>query len=292
MRYWCVTVVALLAVVLATTDTETESTGSSLIAADVHQDADQGDWVGIVGLNSNSSASSHSDELPNAEALIGGATAEDRMDDYHYEDAVADYEDSEYLPDPEALIGGGEQEDGDDDEVVVLDEETRIQAEALIQELDSIGSKLRNDDDTVNSSPIVSQAEVKQLEKLLETAGLGPNSPTLQNLMNQRQNAIPAEEALGPGMGGVSGLTHLMSGNGVAPAAQGLTASLPLTTGLTKRNIEDIKRELRQMLFGSEANRQVDMAAYFLVLLAILAIYILIGYARVYYNRISFHILF
>jgi len=215
------------------------------------------DWVPAVVNSSNG----QSDE-PHAEALIAPAAAEDRMDEYYQYDA-GDYEDSEYLPDPEALVDG----EDDDDEVVVLDDETRIVAEALIQELDNIGSKLNSDDDTVNASPLISPVEVKQLEKLLETAGLTPNSPTLQNLMNQRHNAIPAEDVLGPGMGGLPGLTHMISGDGVIKETvaqpQGLSAIPPLTTGLTKRNIEDIKRELKFMLFGSDEKRQVIFSTIF-----------------------------
>jgi len=216
------------------------------------------DWVPAV-VNSSSGSS----DEPHAEALIAPAAAEDRMDtnDYHYD--VGDYEDSEYLPDPEALVDGQD----DDDEVVVLDDETRIVAEALIQELDNIGSKLNNDDDTVSASPLISPVEVKQLEEMLESAGLTPNSPTLQHLMSQRQNAIPAEDILGPGMGGLPGLTHVISGDGIIKETvaqpQSLASIPPLTTGLTKRNIEDIKRELKHMLFGSDEKRQVIFSTFY-----------------------------
>lgn len=167
------------------------------------------------------------------------STEEFLEDDYYLDD-----EESEFLPDPEALVDGQEEE-----EVVVLDDETRIVAEQLIQELDHIGNKLQDDQETLASSRSVSTAEVKKLERLLESAGLTPSSPLLQVLMQQRQDAIPAS-ALGPGMDGMSGLSSLLGG--ASPVGAVGSSSFIAPGSMTKKNVEEIKVELKHMLFGPD----------------------------------------
>lgn len=161
---------------------------------------------------------------------------EERSDDYF------DEEDAEELPDPEALT-----QDGEEEEPVLLDS---IVAEQLIQELDDIGNKLQDDEETVGSSRQISSADVKKLEKLLESAGLTPHSPLMQTLMNQRKNALPSS-ALGPEMDGMSGLRSLIGG-GTPVGGGAAPSSILAPRTMTKKNVEDIKRELKQMLFGSD----------------------------------------
>lgn len=160
-----------------------------------------------------------------------------------FEDDYLD-EDGEYLPDPEALVDGEEEE-----EVVVLDAETRIVAEQLIQELDHISNKLQDDEETVGTSRAISSAEVQKLEKLLESAGLTPNSALLHGLMEQRQDAIPST-SLGPGMSGMAGLGSLLGGT--SPVGSSGSSSLLAPGSMTKKNVEQIKVELKHMLFGPE----------------------------------------
>ncbi len=175
-----------------------------------------------------------------------------------YEDEYLDDE-SEFLPDPEALTDGEEEE-----EVVVLDAESRIVAEQLIQELDHISNKLQDDEETVGTSRAISSAEVKKLERLLESAGLSPNSPLLQGLMQQRQDAVPAS-ALGPGMAGMAGLGSLLGGT--APVGSG---SVLAPGAMTKKNVEEIKVELKHMLFGPENQVRIVNPFRFLLLLLLL----------------------
>lgn len=181
-------------------------------------------------------------------------------------------DESEFLPDPEALTDEAEEE------VVVLDAETRIVAEQLIQELDQISNKLQDDEETVGTSRAISSAEVKKLERLLESAGLSPNSPLLQNLMHQKQDAIPAS-VLGPNMAGMAGLSSLLGGT--APIGSGSLASAssdsvsrssPIVPGsMTKKNVEEIKHELKHMLFGPE--NPVSLTRFCYVLIALLRLF-------------------
>ena len=169
-------------------------------------------------------------------------------DDDEYTD-----DESEFLPEPEALTDEEGTEEGEE-EVVVLDDETRVVAEQLIQELDHISNKLQDDEETVGTSRAITSAEVKKLERLLETAGLSPNSPLLQNLMQQRQDAIPAS-VLGSSMDGMAGLSSLLGGT--TPIGSGssveVSRSSPIAPGsMTKKNVEEIKYELKHMLFGPE----------------------------------------
>lgn len=177
---------------------------------------------------------------------------ETTTEDVAYEDDEYLDDESEFLPDPEALT----DEEGDE-EVVVLDAESRIVAEQLIQELDQISNKLQDDEETVGTSRSISSAEVKKLEKLLDSAGLSPNSPLLQSLMQQRQDAIPSS-VLGPSMAGMAGLSSLLGGT--APIGSGASASSTSSTivpgAMTKKNVEEIKYELKQMLFGPENPNQ------------------------------------
>lgn len=183
-----------------------------------------------------------------AEAPMGEEQVETTTEEQLYEEDDYLDDESEFLPDPEALT----DEEGEE-EVVVLDAESRIVAEQLIQELDQISNKLQDDEETVGTSRAISSAEVKKLEKLLETAGLSPNSPLLQNLMQQRQDAIPAS-VLGPSMAGMAGLSSLLGGT--SPIGSGASASSTSSTivpgAMTKKNVEEIKYELKQMLFGPE----------------------------------------
>ena len=179
-------------------------------------------------------------------------------DDLPYEDEYLDDDESEFLPDPEALIDGEEEEE----EVVVLDAESRIVAEQLIQELDHISNKLQDDEETVGTSRAITSAEVKKLERLLESAGLSPTSPLLQNLMQQNQDAVPAS-SLGSSKTGMTGLGSLLGGT--SPVGSGSTSSgsgsLFAPGAMTKKNVEEIKVELKHMLFGPE--NQVSLTSFF-----------------------------
>ncbi|EFX81638.1 hypothetical protein DAPPUDRAFT_241957 [Daphnia pulex] len=232
-------------------------------------------FLGLVALSVSTSnvhqdPNHQSDSLLNttlfAEAPLGEdthqldeveATTNDEDHSLPFEDDDDEYldDESEFLPDPEALTDdGGEEEE----EVVILDAETRIVAEQLIQELDHISNKLQDDEETVGTSRAISSAEVKKLERLLETAGLSPNSPLLQNLMHQKHEAIPAS-VLGPNMAGMAGLSSLLGGTApigsgsLASASSQVSRSSPIVPGsMTKKNVEEIKYELKHMLFGPE----------------------------------------
>lgn len=215
-------------------------------------------WCVLVGLLAltvplASDESATTTELADTSDVFFNATTWSD-DDYYYVDDNED-EHQEFLPDPEALTADEE----DEEEVVVLDAETRVVAEALIQELDDLSNKLNEDDkveeeeDKPTASAQVSPADVLKLEKLLQSAGLTPNSPLMQSLMAQRRNAIPASAAEGaPALGSLLGKAPIRPGSTVAAAAVGNSF---LTPGMTKKNVEEIKLELKHMLFGPDNRR-------------------------------------
>lgn len=187
---------------------------------------------------------SNTTSLPEADYIDdSGLSTEEYLDD-EYLDEV----DGELLPDPEALTD-------EEEEVVILDNETRIVAEQLIQELDDIGNKLQNDEETLGTSRAVSSAEVEKLERLLESAGLAPTAPIFHGLMQPRQDGEPSE---GPTMAAMTGLGGLFGGD-VSPGASG---SYVKPSALTKKNVEDIKIELKHMLFGPDNVRTLDLLSY------------------------------
>lgn len=238
---WCLLLLGLVAL--------TVSTSSNV---ELHQDANVHQSEDPL-LNTTLFAEAPLEENHQLPEEIESTTNDDDLqfdDDDEYTD-----DESEFLPDPEALTDEeGTEDEDEEEEVVVLDDETRVVAEQLIQELDHISNKLQDDEETVGTSRAISSAEVKKLERLLETAGLSPNSPLLQNLMQQRQDAIPAS-VLGPSMAGMAGLSSLLGGT--TPIGSGssveVSRSSPIAPGsMTKKNVEEIKYELKHMLFGPE----------------------------------------
>lgn len=205
----------------------------SLSASDEDSPVEQSSVDDLAEERADSELSDDVYDLDMVETATDYPEAIDRSDDDYF-----DEEDAEELPEPEALT--------DDEEPETLDS---IVAEQLIQELDIIGNKLQDDDETVGSSRQISSADVKKLEKLLESAGLTPHSPLMQTLMNQRKNALPAA-ALGPDMDGISGLRSLIGG-GTPVGGGAAPSSILAPRAMTRKNVEDIKRELKLMLFGS-----------------------------------------
>lgn len=131
-------------------------------------------------------------------------------------------EDAEQLPTPDALSS--------DPEVVYLDDSNRIVAEQLIQELDGISRQYRDDNDTVLASRTLTMQELDGLEKWLR------RSPLISN--NRRQQYFPPLPSLG------------------APAAYPTnTANVPVAP-ITKKRVEEMKRELTEMLFGIEYQKR------------------------------------
>jgi len=181
-------------------------------------------------------------------------TEADEFIEYYDEEA-----EQEFLPEPEALT-----DDDEEEEVVVLDDETRIVAEALIQELDDLSNKLQDDETEETEQPeglptpskVVSPSDVIKLERLLESAGLAPNSPLMRNLMHQRRTAVPAS-ALGPGVAGLGELLSNTPINHGKTASAAVASNALLSPGMTKQNVEEIKLELRHMLFGPDRKTQV-----------------------------------
>lgn len=248
MRFWCL-LVGLTALTVSITSDEP-----------------------VVTLSSPSSSSA--EDVVSDDGTARSWTPEnDGEEEYFYED------EEEFLPDPEALTDDQQE---DDDEVVVLDEKSRVVAEALIQELDQISNNLQEDEDvkdadsaeplpsasalSSNRPAVVRPEDVRQLEKMLHSAGLTPNSPLMQNLMQQRhRNAIPAT-ALGPS--GPSSLSSLLAGAPINVGSAGDPATVVnslLTPGMTKKNVEEIKKELKHMLFGPDNRKnpvELDRSCY------------------------------
>ena len=218
---WCFIFSVVALIVSLSANDESDSPESSHFAEERSDDEGY-----IYDLDMVESATDYPEEVH----------VEERSDDYF------DNEEIEELPEPEALT-----QDEEEEEPVLLDS---IVAEQLIQELDDIGNKLLDEDETVGSSRQISSADVKKLEKLLESAGLTPHSPLMQTLMNQRKNAVPAS-ALGPEMGGMSGLRSLIGG-GTPVGGGAAPSSILAPRTMTKKNVDDIKRELKLMLFGSD----------------------------------------
>ena len=157
----------------------------------------------------------------------------------------------------------------EEEEFIIIDDTTRLAAEKLIHELDEISNKLQ-DDETIGTSRAISSADVSSLEKLLKTAGLTPDSPILKNLQQNLQTLQMAQNRSGvgsvPNLGGLGGLGALgnMGGmGGLAGGMGGLAGGLGgmggmaglgglLAPGMTKKNVEEIKAELKEMLFGPD----------------------------------------
>jgi hypothetical protein len=155
----------------------------------------------------------------------------------------------------------GEEVD-DEEEFIIIDDTTRLAAEKLIHELDEISNKLK-DDETIGTSRAISSADVSSLEKLLKTAGLTPDSPILKNLQQNLQTLQMAQNPSGagsvPNLGGLGGLGALGNMGGMGGLAGGMggmggMAGLGglLAPGMTKKNVEEIKAELKEMLFGPD----------------------------------------
>ena len=238
-------------------------------------------WCVLVGLmaltvpmaSDESGAVSHDVLLPatsSSEDFVGENDETARSWSSDDEEYFYDDDEEEFLPDPEALT----DEQHEDEDGIVLDENSRMAAEALIQELDVISNSLqdddggnKDDDDKPEELPspsalsstrpsVVSPADVKQLETLLKSAGLTPDSPLMQNLMQQRhRNAIPAS-ALGPS--GPNNLGSLLKSAPINVGASPASVNSLITPGMTKKNVEEIKLELKHMLFGPD-NRKIPV---------------------------------
>lgn len=231
MRWWCTLVAGLLALAVSLSASTYEEIGN------YHYRSSNDSSFGVADHSSNQTTLLEVDYLD---------------DDDHQELSTEEYLDDEYqldegemLPDPEALTDNEQEEE---EEVVYLDSETRIVAEQLIQELDDIGNKLQNDEETLGTSRAVSSAEVEKLEKLLESAGLTTNSPFFHGLMQQQRHETPVSDPVGPSTAislPYSGSTYL-----IAPS------------GLNKKNVEDIKLELKHMLFGPDNVRNSQLTRF------------------------------
>lgn len=152
------------------------------------------------------------------------------------------FDDYELLPEPEALTSSDE---GDSLEGLVdIDDGTRIVAEKLIQELDEISSKL-DDDETIGTSRAISSVDVNALDRLLKSAGLSSESPLFKNLKSVPHNSNKAMAQ--PNVAEIGGLGGLASGMSALGSLGGL-----LNPSMTKKNVEEIKAELKEMLFGHE----------------------------------------
>jgi len=147
-----------------------------------------------------------------------------------------DREDSreEYAEDlPEAQPWAKAKVD-DDDDVIYLDDDKRIVAQQLIQELDEISSKLDdNDRRTIGASHAITSTDLANVDTLLFNAGLTPSSKQIRNFgwISSKDSMFERSDA----------------------QSDQINERIPLLVpGMTKKNVEDIKTELKQLLFSTE----------------------------------------
>ena len=166
--------------------------------------------------------------------LFSPLTAEDvtQVDQLEVDRFASDEEYAEDLPEAQPW---GQARVDDDDDVIYLDDDKRIVAEQLIQELDEISSKLDDGDKrTIGASQAITSTDLANVDTLLFNAGLTPrNKPKIRNV------------------GKLSSLDSLFerSDSQSDPISERVPLLVP---GMTKKNVEDIKTELKQMLFSTE----------------------------------------
>ena len=153
-----------------------------------------------------------------------------RADELQVDRVGGDEECAEGLPEAQPWF----QAKADDDDVIYLDDDKRIVAQQLIQELDEISSKLDEDDGgTIGASHTISSTDLANVDTLLFNAGLTPRSKPSRHF------------------GKFSSLESLFERSD----SQGDSSNerIPLLVpGMTKKNVDDIKAELKQLLFSTE----------------------------------------
>ena len=138
--------------------------------------------------------------------------------DQDYVDDSEEY--VEELPEAEAWGRGKEMDDA-----VIVDQDRRLVAEQLIQELGEISSKLLDDNSvTIGTTHSISPTDLANVDTLLFNAGLTPRSKLVKNVFRKKDHVVHED--------------------------QGTRVPL-LVPNMTKKNVEEIKAELQQMLFGT-----------------------------------------
>ena len=173
-------------------------------------------------------------------ALASGLNS--TIEDDPYAVLQVDQVSGEYLQQPEALIQGEAEQEGageEEEEVALLED---VVAEQLIQVLDDIGKHLDDkDDSTPGESRPVQSADLNRLDHLLIQSGLTQDSDLMQKMTQKNRNMISSLIRLGA-----------LDGHGT----DGRTGLIPiLAPGMTKKNVEEVKKELQEMLFGPDAQQ-------------------------------------